>query len=572
MVGATEHTAHIIERLGVSELGAGIAVGLVAILQYVFLVRLWLGYPIKWVNDLIHLNVVIAGVILSVGGALAIAWLSINRWMCGTRAANLLERPAEHESFNEIRDTLSKIVSASKLPNCPRLLYTPKNSLALEVREPENGSPAVVIGLGQREEYRRDPEVFAAKLGHEISHLELGTTRSEILARWLVVLHFRILAWLIAVFVFLLGFINSRGLDSTQIFRGFDPVFDGALYIQLSAQFSALFLSSSIIFIYSYFFLVRREHIHDLRGSELANTSALAEQVFNMQAVTGIGNRIFITIVNFFTLHPSPTARRTVILRNNFLLLSPTLYPLIMAGILPVTQLLIAGWRTAFSIPEHWWNLGQTVVTGIFLFTVLSADVTRLGLGMLLGGRYWFQTATYAVIAAFATQIPRIVLEIIYGLRHTLEVEVIFERMCNGFRVGGMNVVVLVGTLLIGLSLLTAVRISATGEDCSLRLSWADKIFTLFITIGAFTASSLTSPALIRGVLVALLAIAFCYCLFFVFANRCLACNKRRFSALAFRTRCCCGYEHLSHMRRVSLRTYPPSSGNQRLPINHETV
>jgi hypothetical protein len=49
-------------------------------------------------------------------------------------------------------------------------------------------------------------------------------------------------------------------------------------------------LSSAIVFVYSYFFIVRPEHIHDFRGSQLAETDALAA-VFATQQADGFSAR-----------------------------------------------------------------------------------------------------------------------------------------------------------------------------------------------------------------------------------------------------------------------------------------
>ncbi len=548
------HIARVVKRLGVTEMLPGVAVVIVAILQYIFLIRLWLGYPIKFVNVLIPLNVVVTGTILSIVGVIAIVLLSIKRWVCGTEAAKRIEKPAEHHSFNGIRSILNRIVAASTLSNYPKLLYTPKNSYALEVRMPVDGPMAVVIGLGQRDECRRDTDAFAAKLGHEVSHLELATTHFEIWVRRLVTLHFRIFGYLLAVFVLLLSFIDLHGLASNSVFGGFVPVFDASIYIKLSAQFAALLMSSFIVFVYPYFFLVRCEHIHDLRGTDLAGTMALAQRVFAKERQTGIGTRIIVSITSFFTLHPSPSGRRSVILLRDFILLSAIFYPLIMASILPLTQLLVAGWRSTFSIPEHLWNLGQTSATSLFLFAVLSADISRLGLSVLLGVRYWWlKIPTYAFVAAVATQLPRVVLEIIYGVRNDFNTLTIIERTWNGLSVGGINVALLVGTLLIGLCLLTAVRIAATGEDCALSWSVIDKIFTLLIMLGAFTISSLTTLAFRQNVLIALFIVASIYGLVFAYLNRCHVCNKRRLSALALRTQCSCGNDNLSYLKHSLL-------------------
>ena len=62
---------------------------------------------------------------------------------------------------------------------------------------------------------------------------------------------------------------GSSPLSPAMESGGFVLVFDSTIYVQLAAQFAVLFLSLAIVFVYSYFFIVRREHIHDFRGFEL---------------------------------------------------------------------------------------------------------------------------------------------------------------------------------------------------------------------------------------------------------------------------------------------------------------
>ncbi|WP_225120903.1 hypothetical protein [Bradyrhizobium sp. BRP22] len=119
-------------------------------MQYLFLAKLWEGYPIRWMGDLIHRNVVLSMIGLTVAGAIAIAAASLRRWRRGESAAAKLERPATNPSFDEIRSALLGIAGRSTLPTPPALLYTPKNADALEARE--RGKPTgdvVVVGLDQ---------------------------------------------------------------------------------------------------------------------------------------------------------------------------------------------------------------------------------------------------------------------------------------------------------------------------------------------------------------------------------------------------------------------------------------
>lgn len=270
------HFARLTARLGVSEAPAAVAVGCLAVLQYVFLAQLWRGFPLQAVGDLIHLNVVLAGVLFSVGGAVLIIVISWMRWREGIASARRLEGIAAAPTFQSIRDALARVVARSTLSALPQLRYTPKNASALEVREgATEAQHAVVVGLGQRQRQALDAEAFAAQLGHEISHLELRSTAMEIGARRLVIVHFRVLGWLLLLFLLTLGFINRRGLGNNPRAWGFDPVWDPALYLRMEYHLVLLALSSGVVLVYSYYFAVRREHLHDVRGSQLCRQQRL---------------------------------------------------------------------------------------------------------------------------------------------------------------------------------------------------------------------------------------------------------------------------------------------------------
>ncbi len=88
------------------------------------------------------------------------------------------------------------------------------------------------------------------------------------------------LGWFVAIFLLGLGFIDRTGLESNPPYRGFNPIFDVTIYLALSSQFIVLLLSSLVVFAYPYFYVIRREHVHDIRGSQRAGSDALASKVF----------------------------------------------------------------------------------------------------------------------------------------------------------------------------------------------------------------------------------------------------------------------------------------------------
>jgi len=546
-----EHFGFILRRLGISERLAIVAIGLTILLQYIFLAKLWEGYLVNEAGDTIHSNVVLVGALISISGAFTIALLSIRHWHNGKQAARRLERSATNDSFKPIRSALQKLLTQSTLHSEPDLLYTPKNALALEVREFHCANKAIIIGLDQRGKQRMEPDIFDAKLGHEISHLELAATNSEILARQIVAIHFRIFFWLFLVFLLLLGFIDRTGIERSEAFGGIIPSFDTTLYVQLAPQIAALALSSLVVFIYSYFFVVRREHVHDVRGSQLAGNDTLATKVFSQQEDSDLFLMTVRGVRDFFRLHPNVAARKKIVIDRDMILLSTLLYPAIVAGIQPMTLLLTAGWRIYFDIEEHWWNLGLTILSGFLLYSVLKADIVRFGIGVLIRpGRYLFRIPIYALVVGFATQIPGAVLKIIYGMRKGYSSEYIFDWILHGLSSGGVRVVLMIAGTLLLLVYLTAIRVAAMGEHRGMNWPLIEAFLAALIVVGAFTISSLSDTRFILVVSATIVTISITYAVSFVLLNSCPTCRKRRLSALLLSTRCSCGHEHFQSLRR----------------------
>jgi hypothetical protein len=551
------HPARLLAWLGVSDWPALFVVTTASVLQYVFLFRLWGGYVISYAGDAIHRNVVVFGAAMSLIGAAGIATTSLYLRLKGLAAARRLEQRATHRSFDAIRAVLTVVASRSTLTGSPGLLYNPKNAHALEVREGGADVRAVVVGLDQRKLQAGNPDGFAAQLGHEISHLELGETQLETGFRRAVILHFQVFAWLVAMFLLMLAFIDRRGIGSRPAFGGFVPVLDATLFVQLMPQFSVLLLSSIAVYVYSYFFVVRREHMHDVRGSQLAGTEALADSVLAPAEPAGALQRAASAVKNFFTLHPNPERRRAVVRDRDILLISALLYPTIVAALQPLTLLLTAGWRDYFRVDAVTWNVGLTIASGILLFGLLRADIVRLGIGILLRPRrFWVLVPLYAVTAGVATQLPRLVLEVIFGWRRGFSWSLIAERFWNGFLAGGFRIALMVTAILTVLATLSAVRIAAVGERRSAGSHTADLIATGIAVIGAFMIASLSVAAFQLHVALFCALLAIVYVAGFALAVRCQTCGQRRLSAAILRTRCRCGDEHIPLLRRWTFEPY----------------
>jgi hypothetical protein len=183
-------------------------------------------------------------------------------------------------------------------------------------------------------------------------------------------------------------------------------------------------------------------------------------------------------------------------------LLSAVLYPLIVAGAQPLALLLMTGWQDVFGIERHWWMLAVTTATGIILYLVLCADIARLALDAVLHRTFLVKIAHYAAAAGAATQIPRSILEFVFGLRKGSPLDVILERIWHGVTSGGGKIAGMVAVVLLALAYLAAVRVAATGEDRAGRRAVLFHAVGVASTFGAFSAASLTSIGFIVDVIV----------------------------------------------------------------------
>ena len=542
------HPWHLLAAWGIRDELIILATAIVALFQYIFLLKLWEGYVLAWSGDLIHENVVIAGVALSILGVLAIFLYSLRRWTLASAACHQLDRPATNHSFEAIREALDEQLVRSSLAYVPKLLYTAKNTNALEVRfDRLETRSAIVVGLSQRQRQRLQPEVFAAQLGHEISHLELGRTGSEILIRRILAVHYINLAWLVLVFAGTIAFIDMKGIDTNPRFWGFNPAFHLTIYAGLWAQLAILLLSSVIILLYSHYFVVRREHLHDLRGSQLAGSDVLARRVFEPLSKSRSKWKV---IKDFFSLHPGPAERARTIQNRDVIMLSPIVFPLIVIGAHPVLLLLSVGWRDYFHVDAHWWNLGLTIGSGLLLYMILWADANRLGLIILVRKWAWKNIILYAICAGLATQISRVFLAVSRGLRHDLPIEDILESLFMGIVSGGGRTAVMVGTILLLLAYLSGARIAARGERYGGTYWFVDNAVFASLVISAYSIKSLTVLVLIGDVVTFIVGVIMLYLIWLVLSSRCFVCAARPWNSLYMDTKCKCGVERLPEIRR----------------------
>ncbi len=541
------HPFRLLQAVGISEIPAGIATAIVVLLQYVLVLKLWEGYIVQNVGKHIHSTVAVTGSALSIAGVLVIIGISLYRWHRGSHAARQLERPATHASFEPIVDALDRVSKRSELESSPALLYTPKNAVALEVRHDRNfPQGAIVVGLHQRARQKEQAMAFDAQLGHEVSHLEIRTTAREILVRRGYSLHTRSLAWVVAVFALTLGFIDPGGLSSDTPYSGFMPVFSSMVYTGLPAQLLVLVLTWLIVLIFTHFYLVRREHLHDIRGSQLAGNDSLETQVFDPQSRTAAW---FDPLVDFFALHPTASQRSAILRRRDVILLSVAFYPFVVVG-LQAYILLLAGWPSFFAIELVWWNLGLTVFSGCLLYLLLAADLRRLALGTLLrrNAIVW-QIPAYAFFAALATQLPRVLLEFVYGVRQGDMINEIVTRILFGLLSGGSNIIITMFVLLVASTYLYGVRLAANGERRFVGSRIIDHVAGLLLVTGGFVSISLTTDAYRLHTLTGIIGVVLVVVLLTSVSSRCGVCRRRLWGSLWLRAECACGNDTLPILR-----------------------
>ncbi|WP_424973217.1 hypothetical protein [Dinoroseobacter sp. S76] len=542
------HPGVTLAKAGVGDRAAIAVVAFTCFVQYAFLSRLWDGYISRYAGELIPRSVSALATLMVLGGGVIIVAFSVYRWRQGTRAAQSLERPAQHQSFDTVRNLLSDVSARSSLRAVPALLYTPKNANALEVRQSGSYPSAIVVGLSKRSHARRDPSSLSTQLGHEVSHLELGATREEVLYRRVITLHFRVLGFGIAVFLAALAYLDRGGVSHSGGIHSFRPVLDLSIYVQIAGQLLVLLLSCLSIFLYSYYFLVRREHLHDLRGFALAGWKSDPEFVFEAQ-----GKRSALSsIESFFTLHPSRQSRVQIVKKRDHLLVSAVAYPLIVSMLQPLFLLLSTGWREAIGFERPAWNLGLTLMSGLMLFALLRSDIARLGVMALVRPKQdmWI-ILIYALMVGLATQIPRMFLEVDFGLQREFPISVIAQRIWQGTVQGGFNVVVMVACAMLISVYVSAVVTASKGTARRLWFIVAETMVLSLVVICGFVVMSLNSWAFRAEVLAFGGFITAAFLVLVNLTQRCRNCGRKRTSAIWLQSKCSCGKDHSSELRHL---------------------
>ncbi len=532
------HPAKLLNKIGITDRLSGIAIVCIAVLQYLFLAKLWEGYLIRYMGDFVHPYVVWTGMIVSCIGVAVIAYSSLTKWSVGNKSAIKLEKPATHESFQAIQKKVTKIGLRAELEELPVLYYTPKNSDALQVRDSIKQPSRLIVGLNQRRANAIHPDAFEAQIGHEISHLELGETKKEVRTRLLLSLHIKSLSLLVIIYLVALGFIDTLGVDYNGKLGGLAPTFTYEVYRPFQMHAIPLALSTIVIYVYTVFFLVRREHAHDIRGSMLAGNNVLADSVFEPNSRK---ETFFSKINDFFGLHPSYSSRAQIVLNKDYILLSIVLYPLIVAGIQPLVLLLTAGWDNIFDIETNWWNLKITTISALFLFMILRADVVRIGLDWLINRPSPNKILFYVFSAGLATQLPRLIMQIVHGMRHEIPVSGIAFRFVDGLVHGGGKVILLLACVLVLCSYLCSVRLAAFGEQTSYFVRSFESIFVALIIVVGYMISSLTSISFLGMLIFLLCLLSVVYLVVLIIFSDCKGCGKKRKNSVFLHSRCSCG-------------------------------
>jgi hypothetical protein len=99
-------------------------------------------------------------------------------------------------------------------------------------------------------------------------------------------------------------------------------------------------------------------------------------------------------------------------------------------------------------------------------------------------------------MVAGLTQVPRTILEILFGIRREFSFDQIVERIWTGTLSGGGRIALMTTAILGLLAWLNAIRIAAVGEANANRWSAVDGTISAMLVVGAFTIASLSTPSL----------------------------------------------------------------------------
>lgn len=287
------------------------------------------------------------------------------------------------------------------------------------------GRQRIVLGTEFGRLLRVASALARFKLAHEFSHAELGATATERWARIGLLAYVLAVSAVVVVLVVTMAFlepavVNGRSVAALQpegivliVLRL--PTPDANLLLKVVAPLIVVGVAALAIFVFSYFVLVRRELYHDLRAAQLTGDLNAGVTVHGHSMEQGDVTRKRAGIVGrfsaFFRCHPSPEARIRCLQSGDLLLVSTTIFPVVVGALVPSALLATDFLNVLAGDDKALWWLFQTVLIGLLIALGIRADGVRFAL--MLGrknGRTLACILAYAVLMAVGAALVGVLL------------------------------------------------------------------------------------------------------------------------------------------------------------------
>jgi hypothetical protein len=535
-------------QLGVSDIPALAAVLYLLIVQIAFLATLihnFLLFPQG--NEFVDVTPRAVGLAATVLIPLGALWQARRTWR-RLKVSAALERPARNLLYSSVQGLLSTVLKRSEVQRDVELCYHMVNAEACHVTEGLRGPDRIVVGVNKAVSATQQPRLLESLLAHEVSHLEHRRTRVETWARAGLLIYVQSAAAVLVTIVLLVGYLEPEVRDDGTAIAGVLPHWNPDLQSRFVIPIVIQTLVSMMIVGLSYFVLIRRELLHDLRATQLVGHRSLLTERFEpecklRQARTGL-QRLGESWSEIRGIHPSVCQRARVLTTEDWVTLDSGVYPLI-AGLLLTTPLLLLGpVLQALDVPKVPSNVIATLAGAWLIYCVTRADVGRFAALHLTRQAWIMAWVRYCCTMAASSTFVGLLLGLWYGIRRlgggalTVVIEAQFERC--------ISLLIFLMVLLFGLQMLVALWRLADAESAVSRRTRVFRECLVFLVIlGAFTAPSLSlAPAQI--LVYTMTVVLFCIPLLIALSSRCRRCASYRLGALLLLKPVCrrCAYHY----------------------------
>jgi hypothetical protein len=474
-------------------------------------------------------------------------WQARRTWR-RLKVSAALERPAKYPLYSYVQTLLSTVLKCSSVQRDIELCYHMVNAEACHVTERSRSPDRIVVGVNKAVSAPQQQRLLESLLAHEVSHLEQRRTRVETWARAALSIYVQSAAAVLATTVLLVGYLEPEVRDDGTAIAGFLPQWNPDLLPRFVIPIMIQALVSLMIVGLSYFVLIRRELLHDLRAMQLVRHQSLLTERFDpeckLRQTKPTLRRFGESWSEIRGIHPTVCHRARVLAARDWVTLDSGVYPLI-AGLLLTTPLLLLGpVLQALDVLEVPSNAIATIVGAGLIYCVTRADIGRFA-GLRLTRRAWIVPwVRYCCAMAASSTFVGLLLGLWYGVRRlgwrafVPVIEGQFERFVSllGFLM----------VLLIGLQLLVALWRLADADSEVSRLTRLLREGLIFLVIlAAFTAISL-STAQAQTLAYAVTTVLFCIPLVWALLSRCRHCAAYRLRALLSLKAVCrsCAYQY----------------------------